>query len=81
MNRAAKRVQLFDANSDYIAVEGLLLKAKMATGIRLLDYCMEQTFSGSIIDYLHAQSIDPATVGIQIIQLPQRTERTEQTPR
>ena len=40
MNRAAKRVQLFDANSDYIAVEGLLLKAKMATGIRLLDYCI-----------------------------------------
>ena len=50
-------------------------------GVRLLDYCMEQTFSGSIIDYLHAQSIDPATVGIQIIQPPQRTERTEQTPR
>jgi putative transposase len=40
MNRAAKRVQLFDANKDYIAVEGLLLKAKMATGIRVLDYCI-----------------------------------------
>lgn len=40
MNRAAKRVQLFDSNSDYIAVESLLVKAKMATGIRLLDYCI-----------------------------------------
>jgi putative transposase len=40
MNRAAKRVQLFDDTRDYIAAENLLFKAKMATGIRLLDYCI-----------------------------------------
>ena len=40
MNRAAKRVQLFDANSDYIAVENLLLETKIVTRIRLLDYCI-----------------------------------------
>ena len=47
MNRAAKRVQLFDANSDYIAVENLLLKAKMATGIRVLDCGM--LYAGPLI--------------------------------
>lgn len=40
MNRAAKRVQLFDSTEDYSAVESLLLRAKVATGMRLLDYCI-----------------------------------------
>jgi len=53
----------------------------VVAGVRLLGYRMEQTFSGTILEYLHTQGIDPATVGIQIIQPPQRTERTEQTPR
>lgn len=40
MNRAAKRTRLFECSHDYIAVENLLRKAKMATGIRLLVYCI-----------------------------------------
>jgi putative transposase len=40
MNRAAKRVQLFDSNADYIAAERLLQKAKTETAMRLLDYCI-----------------------------------------
>ena len=39
MNRAAKRVQLFDSNEDYLAIEGVMVRAKNATSIRLLDYC------------------------------------------
>lgn len=40
LNRAAKRIQLFDSNSDYIDAESVLLRAKKATGIRILDYCI-----------------------------------------
>lgn len=40
MNRAAKRAQLFDSSADYLAVETLLHRAKTATEIRLLDYCI-----------------------------------------
>ena len=39
LNRSAKRMQLFEANSDYIVAESLLLRTKKATGVRILDYC------------------------------------------
>jgi putative transposase len=40
MNRAAKRVQIFESDTDYIAAESLLRKAKTETDVRLLDYCL-----------------------------------------
>jgi putative transposase len=40
MNRAAKRVQLFDSSTDYVAAEKFLHGAKTETEIRLLDYCI-----------------------------------------
>jgi putative transposase len=40
MNRAAKRARLFEGGCDYLAVENLLLKAKIATRMRLLAYCI-----------------------------------------
>ena len=40
MNRAAKRARLFDSASDYIATEDLMLRAKRATAMRVLDYCI-----------------------------------------
>lgn len=40
MNRAAKRARLFECSRDYIALEDILSKAKLETGIRLLAYCI-----------------------------------------
>jgi putative transposase len=40
MNRAAKRARLFHCDTDYIAVENLLTRAKAHTNMRLLTYCV-----------------------------------------